>query len=160
MYGRSSESIGHKFVTVLQSTGYIFFFCEIAPESRDHWRGVNDSNLTWMQSTDAGIRRMMSPRQNHIANALISARIQMTPRIFRYDMLMNTSPSETPGVNRQAYLCMGELMPMRGRAYLFRILSIRYNAMQDIPKGECSNWVALCRDYMRKYYNPWRKDRI
>eukprot|EP00973_Karenia_brevis_P083525 11585658-Karenia_brevis.AAC.1 len=84
----------------------------------------------------------------------------MTPRIFRYDMLMNTSHNGTPGVNRQAYLCMGEIMPQRGRAYLFRILSICYNAMQDIPKGECSNWVTLCRDYMRKHYNPWRKDRI
>eukprot|EP00973_Karenia_brevis_P042115 5829839-Karenia_brevis.AAC.1 len=73
----------------------------------------------------------MSPRQSHIVNALISARTQMTPRIFRYDMLMNTSPNETPGVNRQ-----------------------------DIPKGECSNWVALCREYMRKYHYVWMKDRI
>eukprot|EP00973_Karenia_brevis_P001767 240314-Karenia_brevis.AAC.1 len=84
----------------------------------------------------------------------------MTPRMFRYDMLMNSLPSEPPGVNRQVYVCMGELMPMRGYSYLFRILSICYNAMQDIPKSECANWAALCRDYMRKHHNTWRKDRI
>eukprot|EP00973_Karenia_brevis_P056593 7872740-Karenia_brevis.AAC.1 len=113
-----------------------------------------------MQSTDAGMRRMMSPRQSHITNALISARTNMTPRVFRYDMLMNTSRMETPGVNRQAYLCMGEVLPMQGRAYLSRIFAICYNAMQDIARSECTNWITLCREYMRKYQSRWMKERL
>eukprot|EP00973_Karenia_brevis_P034191 4715777-Karenia_brevis.AAC.1 len=49
---------------------------------------------------------------------------------------------------------------MQGYAYYFRILAICYNVMQDIPKSECTNWVALCREYMRKHYHIWRKERI
>eukprot|EP00973_Karenia_brevis_P065797 9144411-Karenia_brevis.AAC.1 len=64
----------------------------------------------------------------------------MMPRMFRYDMLTSSLASEPQGVNRQAYLSMGELKPMRGYSYHFRILSICYNAMQDIPKSECANW--------------------
>eukprot|EP00973_Karenia_brevis_P091260 12406633-Karenia_brevis.AAC.1 len=158
LYGRPSERIGRKYAVILQTTGYIFYFCEI--ESRDHWRGVNDARLNWMQFTDAGMRRMISPRQGHIANALIQARVQTTPRVLQYDMLNSTSTFEPVGINRPVYISMGELKPMQGYTYYFRILAVCYNVMQTIPKGECSNWAALSRDYMRKHYPAWRKERI
>eukprot|EP00973_Karenia_brevis_P046367 6429498-Karenia_brevis.AAC.1 len=41
----------------------------------------------------------------------------MMPRMFRYDMLTSSLASEPQGVNRQAYLSMGELKPMRGYSY-------------------------------------------
>eukprot|EP00973_Karenia_brevis_P040541 5606187-Karenia_brevis.AAC.1 len=40
-YGRETDNIGRKFAVVLQTMGYILYFCET--ESRDQWRGVNDA---------------------------------------------------------------------------------------------------------------------
>eukprot|EP00973_Karenia_brevis_P074394 10336561-Karenia_brevis.AAC.1 len=66
-----------------------------------------------MHYTDAGIRRMISPRQIHIANALIQARMQAISRVLQYDMLKSTSTFEPAGVSRPVYISMGELKSMQ-----------------------------------------------
>eukprot|EP00973_Karenia_brevis_P073751 10249780-Karenia_brevis.AAC.1 len=101
---------------------------------------------------------MLSPRQTHIANALVQARPQVMPRAFQYAMTTNTSTIQPPGIIRQVYISMGELKPMTGYTYYNRILAVCYNVMQPIPKGECTNWVALVRAYMRLHYPAWNKE--
>eukprot|EP00973_Karenia_brevis_P095631 12428291-Karenia_brevis.AAC.1 len=95
---------------------------------------------------------MLSPRQAHIANALVSARPQTLPRALHYAGTTQTSVIQPPGVNRTVYISMGEFKPMKGYTYYNRILAVCYNVMQSIPRSECTSWVELVRGYMRHHY--------
>eukprot|EP00973_Karenia_brevis_P056078 7799354-Karenia_brevis.AAC.1 len=105
-----------------------------------------------MNYTDAGIKRMISPREIHVANALLQARMQPISRLLQYDLLKSTSAYEPAGINRRVYNSMGEIGAMQGRHYHFRILAVCYGVMQMVPRAECSNWATSVRDYLRRHY--------
>eukprot|EP00973_Karenia_brevis_P060626 8431904-Karenia_brevis.AAC.1 len=65
------------------------------------------------------------------------------PRAFQYARSSITATIQPPGIIRQVYDSMGELRPMAGYTYYNRILAVCYNLMQQIPRDECNNWVAL-----------------